>query len=137
MKTRHLKIPAIVLGLIAALWSANHATAQTTTTTSEHPLEQQQAEYEKRLAQYEHDATNNAAQYQQMMDVQADRGKHAEALLHEEEEMHQRLVVLLGEQEQLVKRRQTDTDRYEKILATWERQQQQYQKYLDSLPLPK
>src|ERR1700679_652287 len=130
MKIRHLKIPAIGLGLLAVLGSANHAAAQATTTTSEHPMEQQQAEYEKRMAEFERDATNNAAQYQQMMDAQADRGKHAEPLLHEEEEMHQRLVVLLGEQEQLVKRRQTDTDRYEKILDTWEKQQQQYQKSL-------
>jgi len=36
-------------------------------------------------------------------------------------------------QEQLIKRQQDDFARFEKVLETWESQQKQYQKYLDSL----
>jgi hypothetical protein len=48
--------------------------------------------------------------------------------------MHKRADGLLGVQEQLLKRQQDDFIRFEKILDTWEAQQKQYQKYLDSLP---
>jgi hypothetical protein len=48
--------------------------------------------------------------------------------------MHKRADALLTTQEQLLKRQQDDFARFEKILDTWEIQQKQYQKYLDSLP---
>jgi hypothetical protein len=34
----------------------------------------------------------------------------------------------------MLKRQQDEMARFEKILDTWETQQKQYQKYLDSLP---
>lgn len=43
-------------------------------------------------------------------------------------------MTMLNEEQVLLKRREEQADRYEKILATWEKQQAQYQKYLDSLP---
>jgi len=44
-----------------------------------------------------------------------------------------RMEVLLKRQEEMTKRQEQDADRFEKILDGWERQQAQYQKYLDSL----
>jgi 2-methylisocitrate lyase-like PEP mutase family enzyme len=49
-----------------------------------------------------------------------------EALLKRHEEM-------MKQTEEMLKRQQNDVARFEKILGTWERQQVQYQKYLDSL----
>jgi hypothetical protein len=39
----------------------------------------------------------------------------------------------MSTQEQMIKRQQDDFAKFEKILDTWESQQKQYQKYLDSL----
>ena len=44
-----------------------------------------------------------------------------------------RAEALLTRQEEMVKRQEKDFARFEKILDTWEREQVQYQKYLDSL----
>ena len=51
-----------------------------------------------------------------------------------QEESHKRTLAMLEKGEELLRRQQEDIARYEKILATWERQQTQYQKYLDTLP---
>ena len=51
-----------------------------------------------------------------------------------QEESHRRTLAMLEKGEELLKRQQDDIARYEKILATWERQQTQYQRYLDTLP---
>jgi hypothetical protein len=56
----------------------------------------------------------------EQLQAQADMLKHADALL-----------IM---QEQMIKRQQDDFAKFEKILDTWESQQKQYQKYLDSLP---
>ena len=59
-------------------------------------------------------------QYQRMLNEQADRFKRTEALLKAQEDFFERQLKAFT--------------RFEKVLETWERQQQQYQKYLDTLP---
>ncbi len=59
--------------------------------------------------------------------------KRAGDQLQAQKESHERAVALLATQEELMKRQQVDLDRYEKILDTWERQQKEYQQYLDKL----
>jgi lysyl-tRNA synthetase class I len=60
--------------------------------------------------------------------------KRAEKLLFEQEEMHKRAEVMLTTQESFMKKQADAFVRFEKIISTWEIQQRQYQKYLDSLP---
>jgi hypothetical protein len=67
-------------------------------------------------------------------DVFDQQAKRADKLMHEQEEMHQRAEGMLTTQESFMKKQVDAFVRFEKILDTWERQQQQYQKYLDSLP---
>jgi hypothetical protein len=80
-------------------------------------------------------------QYQQMLDSQAERAKRADALLTKQEEQHQQYVQTLNAQAEYMKRAEAVVakqeefmKRYEKILNIWEAQQQQYQRYLDTLP---
>ena len=51
---------------------------------------------------------------------QADLAKHTKAMM--------------SQSEVLLKRQQEQLDRMDKILATWEKQQMEYQRYLDALP---
>jgi hypothetical protein len=53
--------------------------------------------------------------------------------LRNAEETHQKNIALLNRNESMMNRQERDVERFEKILDTWERQQMQYQKYLDSL----
>lgn len=50
-----------------------------------------------------------------------------------QEETHAMNLKLIARTEALLTRQENDMARFEKILETWERQQVQYQKYLDSL----
>lgn len=80
-------------------------------------------------------ATNETsdAQYQHALAEQAERSKHSAELLKSQDALHQRAEVLIGKQEQMMTRQEADFARFEKILDTWEQQQKQYQRYLDSL----
>jgi uncharacterized protein (DUF3084 family) len=49
-------------------------------------------------------------------------------------EYYDRAEKVLQRAEALAARQEADSTRFEKILDTWERQQAEYQKYLDSLP---
>lgn len=49
-------------------------------------------------------------------------------------ELMERTDALLSTQEAMLKRQQEDFSRFEKILDIWEKQQAQYQRYLDTLP---
>jgi len=49
------------------------------------------------------------------------------------DETHEKNMALLQRTEKDIERQEADWDRFEKILATWERQQAEYQTYLDSL----
>ena len=51
----------------------------------------------------------------------------------DQDETHQRNLKLMERLEKNQERQEADITRYEKILDTWERQQAEYQKYLDSL----
>jgi hypothetical protein len=55
-------------------------------------------------------------------------------LLNEQASILKRSASLLAQQEDFFKKQEAAFRRYERILDTWERQQQQYQRYLDSLP---
>jgi len=93
------------------------------------------------------DLASPKTQYQQVLDhsqrVLDDtdaQSKQAEELLAQQEARAKQYTKLLAEQEvrtkradELLDRQAKDLDRYEKILATWENQQRQYQSYLDSL----
>ena len=48
-------------------------------------------------------------------------------------ETHKKYLELMAKNEAMIKRQEHNLDRFDKILATWERQQAQYQRYLDSL----
>jgi Putative prokaryotic signal transducing protein len=61
------------------------------------------------------------------------RVKRAEALMAGQEQSHQRYLEYLTKVEENQRRVEENQRRFEKILATWEQQQQEYQKYLDSL----
>ena len=54
-------------------------------------------------------------------------------LLDEQASMLKRSATLLTEQEAFFKKQEKAFERYERILDTWDKQQRQYQKYLDSL----
>ena len=54
-------------------------------------------------------------------------------MLNDQEAILKRSASLLTVQEEFMKRQDIAFKRYEKILETWEQQQQQYQRYLDSL----
>ena len=73
------------------------------------------------------------ASFQAQQDTYDRQAKRADEQLRAQAEMLKRGDVLLSTQEQLLKRQQDDCARFEKILETWESQQKQYQKYLDSL----
>ncbi len=73
-------------------------------------------------------------QYQKLLDEQADRAKRAEIILKEQEAQHKRIEALVAQQEDFLKRQLEAFKRFEKILDTWEAQQRQYQRYLDTLP---
>ena len=60
--------------------------------------------------------------------------KRQQAQLDAYDQQAKRAEELLVTQEQFVKRQLEAFARFEKILDTWESQQKQYQKYLDSLP---
>jgi hypothetical protein len=49
------------------------------------------------------------------------------------DQLQARTEALLATQEKMLGRQSDDFARFEKILDTWERQQSQYQRYLDSL----
>lgn len=68
------------------------------------------------------------------LDAYDEQVKRVDDQLRVQQAMHQRADALLTTQEQMITRQQDDLIRFEKILATWETQQKQYQKYLDSLP---
>jgi hypothetical protein len=64
--------------------------------------------------------------YQQIFQEQITRTKRYEGLLGRQEELMKR-------QEELMKRQETGATRFLAILDRWEKQQAQYQKYLDGL----
>src|SRR5262249_15202042 len=64
--------------------------------------------------------------YQQIFQDQIARTKRYEGLLSRQEEMMKR-------QEDLMKRQEDGATRFLNLLEKWDKQQQQYQKYLDSL----
>ncbi len=57
-----------------------------------------------------------------------------EQATRDQEETHRRNLELIARTERNIGRQEKDMARFEKILDTWDRQQAQYQKYLDSLP---
>ena len=64
--------------------------------------------------------------YQRIFDDQIARTKRYEGLLGRQEELMKR-------QEDLMKRQEEGANRFLTLLDKWDKQQQQYQKYLDSL----
>jgi hypothetical protein len=60
--------------------------------------------------------------------------KRQEARLEAYDNQAKRAEELLVTQEQFMKKQLEAFGRFQKILDTWETQQKQYQKYLDSLP---
>jgi hypothetical protein len=72
-------------------------------------------------------------QQQAQLDAYDKHSKHVEEQLRAQADMQTRADALLAKQEEMLKRQQDDFVRFEKILETWESQQKQYQKYLDSL----
>lgn len=56
------------------------------------------------------------------------------ALLARHDKMMDQEERMLAQDEALIKRHAADLARFEKVLDTWQRQQAEYQKYLDSLP---
>ena len=72
--------------------------------------------------------------YDEQLKQQQEMRKRDEALVTAAEDQHKRAGALLTTQEQAMQRQLDDMARFEKILDTWESQQKQYQKYLDSLP---
>jgi two-component sensor histidine kinase len=63
----------------------------------------------------------------------AEMEKRADEMLRVQEDMQKRSEALIVAQEELIKKQQDDAARFGGILETWESQQKQYQKYLDSL----
>ncbi len=72
-------------------------------------------------------------QYQRLMDQQDASLKRADALMQAQEKTQKQVASMYTKTEELLKRQEEGIARYEKILETWERQQQLYQRYLDSL----
>jgi len=60
--------------------------------------------------------------------------KRAEAFAQKNDDRMAKAEALMTRQEADVTRQEAQIDHYDKILATWERQQAEYQRYLDSLP---
>jgi membrane-bound lytic murein transglycosylase len=77
------------------------------------------------------DYNDSVKEQKEVYDRQA---KSAAEQLQAQADLQKKAEALMTTQEQLLKRQQDAYDRFEKILATWESQQKQYQKYLDSLP---
>jgi hypothetical protein len=73
------------------------------------------------------DAPAEEDPYKRALEVYNAQAKQAEEQAKRSEALLARGEVFLKQQEEAFKR-------YEKILDTWERQQQEYQKYLDTLP---
>ncbi|MEO7297316.1 MAG: hypothetical protein ABI042_01920 [Verrucomicrobiota bacterium] len=65
----------------------------------------------------------------QVKQQEADSAK----MMAKQEETHKKYVDLIARNETLLKQQEDSAIRWGKILATWERQQEQYQKHLDSL----
>lgn len=55
----------------------------------------------------------------------------------DQDETHKKYLGLMTRTENDMARQEQNMARFEKILGTWEQQQAQYQKYLDSLPTSK
>jgi hypothetical protein len=71
---------------------------------------------------------------------QQERIEHYNQLVHDQQQLvrdqedrAKRVESLLVRQEQLMSKQEAAFTRFEKILDTWDQQQKQYQKYLDSL----
>ena len=105
------------------LIACNRRSADSAALASDVAASQAQKDYDEQLTRQQ------AAQ-----DAYDRQTKRADAQLQAQEDMHKRADILLSTQEQLMKRQQDDCARFENILGTWESQQKQYQKYLDSLP---
>ena|SRR5258708_30773646 len=115
MKTRHRTLGAIALGAVAISWLVIHAAAQTPAETYNRSMQ----EYQKQQAAYQ----------KQLVDYQKQQAEYAETMKGYAE--------ALAKHEELMKRYEKDLERFEAILATHEKQQAQYQQYLDSLPKKK
>jgi HSP90 family molecular chaperone len=74
-----------------------------------------------------------AAEQQERVDHYNQLVRDQQQLLREQEDRAKRVESLLERQEQLMTKQEAAFTRFEKILDTWEQQQKQYQKYLDSL----
>ena len=108
--------------IAATFWflSASHVAAQTATNAT------------SGAAQTPTNETSDA-QYQRALAEQAEQSKRYAESLRKQEETLKRAEALIATQEEFLKRQAADLDRYEKSLDTWEKQQKQSQKYLDSL----
>jgi hypothetical protein len=79
-------------------------------------------------------APPNAAFIQQLRKNQEETHQRTLATIAKQDELLNRATAMLDTQQEVFKRQLEDFAVYEKILATMERQQAQYQRYLDSLP---
>ena|SRR3989442_15949518 len=94
-----------------------------------HRVDNDNSTTDSRMKDYDDQVKRQQAQ----LDAYDKQSKHAEEQLQAQADMQKRADALLVVQEQLLKRQQEDFARFEKILDTWEGQQKQYQRYLDSL----
>lgn len=108
MKHKHLFLIAILTAIAFACLFTQHARGRA---TQEPPTNSPSADddYERQMKDYEASVKR-----------QAELQRRGELLLEKEE-------AFVAQQEKLA-------HKYEAVLATWERQQQEYQRYLDTLP---
>jgi cell shape-determining protein MreC len=106
-RQRYIIVAIVVVGLILAWQLASRSVAQSSTNADD-PTQSMRDQYQAR-----------AARYEAMLKTQEDGMKR-------HDELESRI-------ERLQTRMEQSQERFEKILGTWERQQKQYQAYLDSL----
>jgi len=130
MKTHHLLLFILCCSLAAC---DRHSDASASTSgASASQMKEYNEQVKRQQAQLDaYDRQSKSADEQ--IRVRSNLQARADELLRSQEDTHKRADAIMVVQEQMLKRQQDDLARYEKILETWERQQKQYQTYLDSL----
>lgn len=123
MKTQIVKISAGLM-LVFLLGCDNHSQAR---------LNQPDSHYERQVKEYDEQTARQEAVFAKQVAEYNEQTKKAEALLKAQEEQHKKAAEMMAKQEILLKQQEDSMARWAKILTTWERQQEQYQTYLDSL----
>ena len=135
MKTQTVSVGLILLCLLGCDKKARNASDQTGQQPSQSQalLNKPGSDYERQVKEYDEQAARQEAVFAQQLAQYNEQTKKAEALLKAQEDEQKKYRDMMAKQEVLLKQEEDSAARWAKILTTWEKQQEQYQKYLDSL----